>query len=677
MPSSKIRSARMTFHLMVVLLLSCSQIAVGSDKRLFGFDDLARIQDVSDPRISPEGDWVAYVLSGVDAERDQHQSDIWMVSWDGAKTVQLTHTDASESQPRFSPDGRYLAFLSSRKSGAEDDDKSQIWLLDRAGGEARKLTDFQGGVSDYAWSPDGHRLAVIAADADPDEPAPDATGEGKTPPPIVLDRYQFKADGVGYLRRLRDHLYVYDLASGESQLLTPGDYDESLPSWSPDGKLIAFFSKRDGDPDRNDNQDLFLIEASAGSVARQLTSFSGDDGQGSAAVFSPDGKYLAYLQGRATKYVFYDQAQLAVIPVEGGKPRYPLADLDRAVGAPQWSSADGSIWFLLEDDRNQMVARVAPEGGRVERLAPARGVTWGLHERNGRAVALVTTAHAPLEIMALEGDALRTLTAHNQEWLSDIEWGSVEGIEFKSGDGTPVHGMLVKPPGYEAGRRYPTIAYIHGGPVAQDGYEFDYILQTLAAHGYVVVAPNYRGSSGRGFAFTTVIEADWGNLEVQDVLASVDYLIAEGIADPERLGIGGWSYGAMTTNYTISRDTRFKAAVSGAGIANILAGYGTDQYIRQYENEIGTPWKDLDAYLRISYPFFHADQIKTPTLFLCGEDDFNVPLLNSEQMYQALNSLGVPTQLVIYPGEFHGLSVPSYQRDRMERYVAWFDRFLK
>ena len=670
-------SARITHSFLVSLLLLPTGLAAEDERRLFEFADLARIQDVSDPRLSPEGDWVAYVVSAADVSQDKHQSDIWMVSWDGERRLQLTHTEASESQPRFSPDGRYLAFLSSRKSGAEEDEKSQIWLLDRAGGEARKLSDFPGGVAEYAWSPDGKRLAVIATDADPNEVEEAATGADKTPPPIVLDRYQFKGDGIGYLRRIRDHLYLLDVASGAAELLTPGDFDEGLPSWSPDGKLIAFFSKRDGDPDRNDNQDLFLIEASAGAVARQMTFFSGDDGQGSPAVFSPDGQYIAYLQGRAPKYVFYDQAQLAIIPVAGGAPVYPLADLDRAVFQPQWSRADGSIWLLLEDDRNQVVARVAPEGGAIERLAPARGVTWGLHERNGRAVALVSTAHTPLEIMALEGDTLRPLSAHNAAWLSDVELASVEGIEFTSGDGTPVHGMLVKPPGYRPGQRYPTIAYIHGGPVAQDGYEFDYILQTLAAHGYVVVAPNYRGSSGRGFAFTTVIEADWGNLEVQDVLASVDYLIAEGIADPERLGIGGWSYGAMTTNYTISRDTRFKAAVSGAGIANILAGYGTDQYIRQYENEIGVPWKDLEAYLQISYPFFHADQIKTPTLFLCGEADFNVPLLNSEQMYQALNSLGVPTQLVIYPGEYHGLSVPSYQRDRMERYVAWFDQYLK
>jgi dipeptidyl aminopeptidase/acylaminoacyl peptidase len=293
-------------------------------------------------------------------------------------------------------------------------------------------------------------------------------------------------------------------------------------------------------------------------------------------------------------------------------------------------------------------------------------------------VAVVaSTPHQPAEVMAVEGKKARAISSHNRELLDTIELGALEGIEFESRDGTVVHGILVKPPGYQPGRRYPTIAYIHGGPVGQDGFEFDFTWQILAAKGYVVVAPNYRGSSGRGLQFTRAINADWGNLEVQDVIAAIDHLVAQGIADPERLGIGGWSYGGMTTNYTIATDTRFKAAVSGAGVSNMLAAYGTDQYIRQYENEVGLPWKDIQPYLKISYPFYEAERIKTPTLFMCGEYDFNVPLINSEQMYQALKSLGVETQLVIYPAQYHGLTKPSYLRDRAERYVAWFDRFLK
>ncbi len=199
----------------------------------------------------------------------------------------------------------------------------------------------------------------------------------------------------------------------------------------------------------------------------------------------------------------------------------------------------------------------------------------------------------------------------------------------------------------------------------------------FAANGYVVLSVNYRGSSGRGAAYQKAIFADWGNKEVVDLLGAVDAAVAAGVADPDRLGLGGWSYGGILTDYTIATDPRFKAAVSGAGSALQLSMYGGDQYIAQYEQEIGPPWKARDLWLKISYPFFQVDRIKTPTLFMGGEKDFNVPIVGGEQMYQALKSLGVETQLVIYPGQFHGLTMPSYQRDRLERYVAWFDKHLK
>jgi len=227
------------------------------------------------------------------------------------------------------------------------------------------------------------------------------------------------------------------------------------------------------------------------------------------------------------------------------------------------------------------------------------------------------------------------------------------------------------------GKRYPTILRLHGGPVGQFECSFEEEWQWFAANGYVVLAPNPRGSSGRGEKFQTAIYADWGNVDTQDVLASVDDAVARGIADPDRLAVGGWSYGSMLTNYVIASTQRFKAATSGAGSSNPLAGYGSDQYIREYEQELGPPWKNIDGWLKVSYPFVHADRITTPTLFLCGQADFNMPIVGSEQMYQALRSMGVPTQLVIYPGQHHGIRKPSYVRDRLERYLAWYDEYAK
>jgi dipeptidyl aminopeptidase/acylaminoacyl peptidase len=296
---------------------------------------------------------------------------------------------------------------------------------------------------------------------------------------------------------------------------------------------------------------------------------------------------------------------------------------------------------------------------------------------------LASSDTAAPEIFALENGKLCKLTSHNDALLSELQLGAVQDISFKSKDGTEIHGMMIKPPTYDHAKKYPTLLWIHGGPNGQDDhalpfntYPLQLERQIFAAHGYVVLAINYRGSNGRGVEFARSIFADWGNKEVADLLAAVDFAVASGVADPERLGIGGWSYGGMLTDYTIATDSRFKAAVSGAGLANALALYGADQYIFQYTNELGQPWKSPDAWMKVSYPFLHADRIHTPTLFLGGQNDFNVPIIGSEQMYQALRSLDIPTQLVIYPEQFHLFTRPSYIHDRLQRYLAWFDTYL-
>jgi dipeptidyl aminopeptidase/acylaminoacyl peptidase len=279
----------------------------------------------------------------------------------------------------------------------------------------------------------------------------------------------------------------------------------------------------------------------------------------------------------------------------------------------------------------------------------------------------------------MEGGVLRQLSHQNDTLFSELEIAATEEVGFKSKDGTEVHGLLTKPVGYEAGTKVPLLLRIHGGPNSQDQHSFSLDRQLFAAYGYAVLAVNYRGSSGRGQKFSRAIFANWGHYEVEDLQAGVDHLIQMGVADPERLGVGGWSYGGILTDYLIASDQRFKAATSGAGTAFTVAFYGTDQYIIQYDHEIGPPWepKAWETYQKISYPFLHAYRIKTPTLFLCGERDFNVPVQGSQQMYQALRSLGVETQLVIYPNENHGITRPSYIRDRMERYLAWYDKYLK
>jgi len=663
-------------------LISGSVLAQDVERRLFQPEDVHRIKHVGDIAISPDGEWIAYRVGTTNVDKDESTSDLFMVNWNGSTRIQLTHTeDSGEGHPRFSPDGKYLAFVAARGDGKseESDDpkgKSQVWRLNRSGGDAERLTEMPGGVSSFEWSPDSTRLVLVSRD--PEEQEEDAaeteTVSHDTPKPIVIDRYQFKQDGLGYLGDRYQRLYVFDLESREASLLTPGSYDSTQPAWGPDGDIIAFSSKRQGDPDRHENSDIYVIETSANALARQVTTWEGPD---SNPVFSPDGRQIAYLQDGPPKYSGYDPSQIAVISVKGGEPFLPTSELDRNISSPRWSPDGKTLHFLVADDRTQTLASVPSEGGNVERAYPADtlpGVVRSFAIGHNGVVAVTTFGQRPAEIYrANDGKAL---SDHNRELRESIDWATVESFDAVSKDGVMVGSMLLKPSGYRDGVRYPTIAYVHGGPLGQDGYEFDTTSQMLAAQGYLVVNPNYRGSSGRGREFSRAIYADWGGLEIQDIHAVMDKLVEEGLADPERLGIGGWSYGGINTNFAIATDTRFAAAVSGASASNYIAGYGTDQYIRQYEDELGLPWESPESYLKLSYPFLHADRIETPTLFMCGELDFNVPLINSEQMYQALRSLNVPTQLVIYPGENHGLSKPSYIQDRLERMIEWYARYL-
>lgn len=651
-----------------------------AEKRPLSLDDLAKQRGVGDPQVSPDGKWIAYTVSAVDVEKDRGDTDLWMASWDGNDRVRLTASpESSESMPRWSPDGRSLAFLASR--GDEEEKKKngrQVWLLDRRGGEAQKLTDIKGGVSDYSWSPDGKRLVLVVKDWDANsDPEKKEGWKRKTVPPIVIDRYHFKQDREGYLRSLHAHLQLFDLESRKAEVLTSGNFDESAAVWSPDGRLIAFVSNREKDPDRVGNTDIFVVEAKAGAEPRQLTTFPGPDG--GRPSWSPDSRSIAYLQGDEPKFSAYHLNKLAVVPAAGGSARVLTSALDRAVQGPIVWSADGrTLTFVVQDDRTAWVGRMPAAGGSVEKLTSGRRVVSSISPRNdGALTMLAATASEPDEVHVLERGNLRRITHENDDWLAGIQLATVEDFSTTAKDGTEVHGLVFKPPSYVAGQKCPTLLNIHGGPNGQDQHAFSFERQLLAANGYVVLAVNYRGSAGRGNAYQKAIFADWGNKEVVDLLAAVDAAVAGGLADPDRLGIGGWSYGGILTDYTTATDPRFKAAISGAGSALQLSMYGVDQYTSQYDLELGPPWKDPAPWIRVSYPFLHADRIRTPTLYMGGQSDFNVPIIGGEQMYQALRSMGIDTQLVIYPGQNHGITTPSYVRDRLERYLAWYGKYLK
>ena len=650
--------------------------AFAAEKRLLKPEDFAAVREIDEAQFSPDGQSIVYVVGTVDLKKDKKPKNIWLAKWDGSENRALTFGETEQTHPRWSPDGKWIAFLSSRTDENEND---QLWILSSAGGEAEQFTREKGSVTDFAWAPDSKRLVLVVHDPDPREPeAKDK--EKKTVPPIVIDRFQFKQDIEGYITARWSHLKLLDLASRKLDGLTSGTHDDLLPAWSPDGKQIVFVTKRDPDPDRTENWDLYLIEAKAGGKDRQLTTAPEADAHPdweSAPAWSPDNRMIAFVHGGDPKKIEYATHSLAIIPAAGGAATVLTPKLDRNVTRPRWSPDGKSIFALVEDDGAQILVRIAATGGAPEPLVAGRRTVNAFDvSKDDKTIVLASTPDRPFEIFAAETGGLRCLTKQNDAFLAQIQLGRVEETKFKSQDGTEVHGFLIHPPNGKSGQKGPALLRLHGGPVSQYQNEFEFEKQLFAANGYAVVMPNPRGSSGRGTEYAMGIYASWGERDVQDDLAAADDAVARGIADPNRLVVGGWSYGGMSTNYLIATTTRFKAAFSGASTSNILAGYGTDQYVRDYEYELGSPWVHPEVWTRVSYPFLHADKIKTPTLFLCGERDFNVPLLNSEQMYQALRTLGVPTELVIYPGQFHDFKQPSYILDRYNRYLNWFGKYL-
>jgi dipeptidyl aminopeptidase/acylaminoacyl peptidase len=657
-------------------------------------DDTFRIQDVTDPQISPDAQWVAYTVSNSSLKDDKSEDRIWMVPFAGGDAIPLTVEGVSSSHPRWSSDSKYLAFLSAR-----NDAKTQIWLLNRAGGEAQRLTNTAQDVQDFAWSPDGKRLCLVLRDPSPEELQAakereanpnknDDEGSGdrpvtekkpKTQKPWVIDRLQFKVDEVGFLDHRRNHLYVFDLATKTLTQITSGDYDDSQPAWSPDGQHLAFTSNRTAEPDRNYNNDIWVVAADNADKGAHLTQITTNPGDDHNAVWSPDGKWIAYVSQTEPKLFEYATKHLAISPAIGGEAKVLTRALDRNTADVRFSADGKSIYFIADDDGTQNLCRISVGGGEVTRPIGGRLMLYGYSvAKSGEIAAQITTMDRPSEIFALAaaGGQPTRITHTNDVLMSQLRLAQGEYVHFKSKDGWPVSGYLYKPLDYKPGTKVPTLVRPHGGPVWAWYAEFELEIQLFAANGYAVLLPNPRGSSGYGQKHCQAIFADWGNKDYQDDMALVDYAVEQGIADPEKLGVGGWSYGGISTDFIIAQTTRFKAAISGAGEALNTSNYGHDQYQKDYETELGRPWENQALWDKLS-PFYRVNKITTPTLFMGGEVDWNVPVLGGEQMYQALKSLGRTTELVVYPGEYHEFKTPTHIKDRYERYLAWYAHYVK
>ncbi len=659
-------------RLPVVLLAVLLAGATVAQERSLTIEDLMSMKSVSGPVVSPEGEWVVYAVRARDMEEDKSISQLWVVPTAGGDPVPMTAAETSAGNPQWSPDGKYLSFTASKGEGA----KSQVWTLNRQiGGEAVQLTDTKQGVNDYAWSPDGSRLLLVMTDLSPELLNEDESDDDKARP-YVIDRIQFKRDYRGYLDRRRTHIYVYTPVDDELVQVTHGDYDDTDPVWSPDGSSIAFVSDRSDDPDLNYGTDIFVVNVD--DAAHPLTQITRNEGRDYSPVFSPDGKRIAYVTSTGpdvggsaltpTKY-------LAITDIDADQREILTPELDRNVSSPSFTEDGRDIYFRLEDSGSNQLARVRASGGDVVREIGGEVSVRDYSMADGVIVVSLADATSPSELYAFDG-ALARLTEVSGESLAGVSRAAVEKRRFESRDGTEVEAFFVKPVGYEEGQSYPTILWLHGGPASQFNWGYNDTAQLFAANGYVVIMPNPRGSTGYGAEFAHGTVAAWGENDYDDVMAAIDHGIEIGLVDPVRTGVGGWSYGGILTNYVITQTTRFQAAMSGASLGLVTSNYGHDQYQLMYELEFGLPWENPELWAELS-PFNKVESITTPTLWMGGEVDWNVPINNSEQMYIAMKRLGRETQLVVYPDEHHGIRRPSFQQDRFERWIDWFDRYLK
>jgi dipeptidyl aminopeptidase/acylaminoacyl peptidase len=684
--------------LLVALILPTRTSAQSSppSPRPITIDDYFQIQTVHDPQLSSDGQWVAYTVDKSSLKTDKNESRIWMIPASGGDALPMTAEGASSSHPRWSPDGKFLAFLSERNEG-----KTQVWLLNRKGGEAQQLTDTAQDVEDFAWSPDGRSMVLVLRDPTTEEldaakeksashPSGAADSEdkkSKSKKPWVIDRLQFKVDEVGYLDHRRTHLYVFGIAKKSATQVTSGDFDDTEPAWSPDSKLLAFTSNRSTpDPDATYNTDIWTVAAnnvarSAGAPSddkgAHLTQVTTNPGIDMSPAWSPDGQSIAYVTMLDPKLFDYATHHLAISPAAGGPAKVLTLSLDRMVTNPHFSSDGKFIYFSADDDGTQNLLRISVAGQNLTRPIDGRLMlnAYSLAP-TGDVVAQIATIDRPDELFTIPGGKLTQITRTNDALFSQLKLSHGEYVHFKSKDGTQVSGYLYKPLDYVPGKKVPTILSPHGGPVWAYYAEFSHFAQLLAANGYAVLFPNPRGSSGYGQDYCKAIFAEWGNKDFQDDMAMVDYAIEQGIADPDKLGVGGWSYGGISTDFIITQTTRFKAAISGAGAAEFSSLYGHDQYQKDYEAELGLPWENQAAWAKVS-PFRNVAKVTTPTLFMGGNIDWNVPILGGEQMYQALKRLGRTTELVVYPDEYHEFSLPSHIQDRLQRDLAWYAHFVK
>jgi dipeptidyl aminopeptidase/acylaminoacyl peptidase len=621
--------------------------------------DLMKISVVSAPKMSLDGTRVAYAVTETKMEKDKewkNVTQVWVVPTGGGKAQQYTRGDKSATAPEWSPDGTMLAFLSDR----EKDGERQVWMIKADGGEAWAVTTHKGGVTGFRWSRDGKQLLLSAVD----QPAKDEE-----------DRKKVKDDTIVIDRDIKmTHLWLWNIEKKEDKRLTEGNLTVSDPQWSPDGTRITYTTRPTPKADDGSLSKVWIMTIAGGEKKKLEESGGSSD----LARWSPDGKWIAYT-GETDSGGGVSTTYLYLIPASGGTPKQLTAKFDLNVGTPVWSRDGKTIYFSTNVLEAIEVYAAEVATGAVKQLSQRGGAT-GVTEvsREGKIVGTMSAAKQPTELYIAKGDfsSLKPLTDHNA-WLKDYALADTEVVRWKSKDGTDVEGLLTKPAGYEAGKRVPLLLNPHGGPTGASLNNFTGTVQVLAANGFAVLQPNFRGSTGKGLAFTQANKNTWGKGDYEDCMTGVDAMIASGFADPDRLGAFGWSYGGYMTFWILTQTDRFKAVSPGAGLSNIYSMYSQNdiqRYLRWFYSD-KSPWEATDLYWDRS-PMKYVKNVKTPTMIMHGQVDTRVPIAQAQEFYMALKEMNVPVEFVVYPRENHGFTEPRHQMDRVRRYVKFFSKYL-
>jgi dipeptidyl aminopeptidase/acylaminoacyl peptidase len=645
---------------------------------------LMRLQMVSDPQIAPDGRRVAFVHTTIDRDADAYVSHIWLANCESGAVQQFTSGRGKDRYPRWSPDGLKLLFVSTPPNQEGDEQRGQLFIIRLSGGEAAQLTDLEGGVQHPRWSPDGRRILFTSLVVD---------GEKKKTDVKVITRVSYRFNAKGFFDGRRNHLFTISSTGRRPKQVTRGEYDVEGAEWLDGGRRVAFISNLHIDADLTYDKYLYAIPLRGGDP-EQLT-----DGPRTITALraSPQGGEIAYL-GHDYRRGLATHQDLWVVPASGGSSENLTRGFDQDIGKPlvsdvrvespnpnpQWGARGDCLYFTSTYGGVVGLYRVSRQGCEVEKVlgdVDHSVEAWSVAEDASVAYTVLQT-RAPIELWVKMGETARQLTRVNRRWVREHVVCGSERFAFESSAGHRVEGWLIRPPGVRAGAKYPLLLEIHGGPRGVYGYGFMHEFQVLAAQGWVVVYVNPHGSGGYEEAFQAELPGHYGEQDYADLMEAVDYVVAQyGFIDAQRLGVLGGSYGGFMTNWIVTHTDRFKAAVTMRSISNWVSMFGCSDIgwvFGKWEMGGGVPWREEEAYMAKS-PIRYVEAVRTPTLIIHSEEDYRCPMEQAEQFFTALKVRGVPTELVRFPKEHHGLSREGGPRHRMERLdhiVRWFKTYL-